>query len=67
STAEVTTVAGEPALPGSDDGPGVMARFSSPQSVWGDGNYLYVADYSAIRRLRISDGEVSTLAGSTSD
>jgi hypothetical protein len=64
STFEVSTVAGLPAVSGTDDGTATTARFWSPQSVSGDGNYLYITDfYGAIRRVRISDGETSTFAG----
>jgi hypothetical protein len=64
STANVTTIAGLPAIQGFDDGPAATARFSSPQYIWGDGNYLYVTEWlGAIRRVRISDGQVSTFAG----
>src|SRR2546422_10027436 len=74
STAEVTTVVGEPALPGTDDGPAVTARFGSPQVVWGGGNYLYVTEsgvpynrsckmlLGAIRPVRNLDAEDSTVA-----
>jgi hypothetical protein len=64
SSSEVTTVAGLPAVSGTDDGTATTARFWSPRSVWGDGNSLYITDsMGAIRRVRISDGETSTLAG----
>jgi hypothetical protein len=64
ATAEVKTIAGLPAISGNADGPATNARFWSPQSVWGDGNYLYITDsMGAIRRVRVSDGDTSTLAG----
>jgi sugar lactone lactonase YvrE len=62
----VTTLAGKPGIPGSQDGTGGSARFSSPIGIVYDpaGN-LYVADTSnhAIRKLVIATGAVSTLAG----
>jgi hypothetical protein len=63
STAAVTTIAGEPAIQGADDGDSPTARFMSPQNLWGDGNYLFVSDSGGIRRVRISDGQVRTIAG----
>jgi len=64
STGEVTTLAGRPAISGSSDGAGITTRFNSPEYLWGDGNYLYVTEVAGtIRRVRISDGQVSTLAG----
>jgi len=60
-----TTLAGAPGVPGSADGTGTAARFSSPNSVALDsaGN-AYVADTNnhIIRKVRPS-GETSTLAG----
>jgi hypothetical protein len=32
------------------------------RGIWGDGEYLYVIDASTLRRIRISDGDVTTLA-----
>jgi hypothetical protein len=62
STAAVITIAGEPAIMGFDDGPASTARFS-PWFVWGDGNDLYVTEsLGDIRRVRISDGQVTTFA-----
>jgi sugar lactone lactonase YvrE len=59
-----TTFAGDPAS-GSDDGVGTAARFNFPDSIWGDGMYLYVSDTSnhTIRRINLSTKEVTTLAG----
>jgi sugar lactone lactonase YvrE len=60
----VTTLAGGTA--GSVDGQGSAARFSGPQGLGlgGDG-FLYVADTgnSTLRRMGVSDYEVTTLAG----
>ena len=64
SNAEVATLAGAPAITATVDGPGGSARFQMPQLVWGDGNYLYLTGLlGSIRRVRISDGETSTIAG----
>lgn len=65
-SADVTTVAGRPGINGYVDGAAGDARFSSPSGLWGDANYLYVADgtfNNVIRRIAFGTGEVSTLAG----
>ncbi len=62
----VTTFAGMAAAQGSADGSLAVARFKSPQSVAIDGNGdLYVADggNGTIRKITMSTGTVSTLAG----
>ena len=62
----VSTLAGSPGNPGSADGTGSAARFSSPQGVAVDGaGNVYVADTgnSTIRKIT-STGRVTTLAGS---
>src|SRR5206468_7383980 len=66
STAEVSTLAGLPALCCYLDGPADQARFYISHDVWGDGNDLYISDptWNTIRRLRIADGATSTFAGS---
>ncbi len=62
---KVTTVAGNPGVPGSADGLGREARFNAPVGLALDasGN-IYVADYgnATIRKVTV-DGTVSTLAG----
>jgi hypothetical protein len=62
----VTTLAGMPGVSGSADGTGSAATFNAPASVAADnaGN-LYVADSAShtIRKIVISTGEVTTLAG----
>jgi sugar lactone lactonase YvrE len=61
----VTTVAGQLEVPGTVDGRGSSARFSSPTGLAIDSaGTLYVADYSnhCIRKVTV-DGAVSTLAG----
>lgn len=48
------------------DGTGSAASFSNPQGITSDGTYAYVADSSnnRIRKVHISTGVVTTLAGS---
>ncbi len=61
----VTTIAGRPGVPGSDDGPGDVARFTSP---WGvavnSAGEVFVSDYfsATIRKIAL-DGTVTTVAG----
>lgn len=59
----VSTFAGM--SPGSTDGIGAAARLDQIYAITTDGNNIYVADYiySTIRKVIISTGEVSTLAG----
>lgn len=64
----VTTIAGLSGIAGTNDGPGVDARFNSPFGVAVDSHEnLYVADFQnkTIRKLTRSGGswEVSTIAG----
>jgi len=65
STGTVTTLAGTAGLSGSTDGMGSAARFSGPGGITSDGTSLYVADSgsSTIRKIVISTGTVTTLAG----
>lgn len=48
------------------DGTGVRAKFNAPRGITTDGTNLYVADTgnNTIRRVVISTGEVTTIAGS---
>src|SRR5882724_1593151 len=76
----VTTLAGIPSDPaGSNDGPPYLAHFNDPQGMilvtlggtngpLGGTNGLLVADHAnnLIRFVRLSDGTVTTLSGSTS-
>ena len=64
SSGIVTTLAGSSI--GSTDGTGTSAKFYDPYGITTDGSNLYVADYRnhAIRKIVISTGDVSTLAGS---
>lgn len=61
----VSTVAGSALQIGSDDGVGTAARFLLPQGITNDGTHLYVSDSGnmLIRRVRLSDLEVTTIAG----
>lgn len=65
STGDVTTLAGS-GEPGKADGVGVAASFNYPRGIVSDGSNLYVADYDnhSIRKIEITTGAVSTLAGS---
>jgi len=65
STGVVTTLAGS--SEGSTDATGTSARFNTPLGITTDGTNLYVADYGndRIRKIVISTGVVTTLAGSS--
>ena len=63
ATSQVTTFAGDGAR-GTADGVASNARFYSPVEIWGDGTFLYVLDGGSIRRVEISTGRVTTIAGS---
>ncbi|MES2675057.1 MAG: hypothetical protein V4660_12515 [Pseudomonadota bacterium] len=65
ATGAVTTLTGLADVYGSVDGIGAAARFNRPQALSIDGPYLYVADTQghAVRKVVISSGEVTTLAG----
>ena len=67
STGVVTTIAGTAGVSGSDDGAGTAARFSLPFGITSDGTNLYVSDaYNCtIRKIVITTGVVSTVAGAT--
>ena len=61
-TGELRTIAGSLTEAGSADGTGSEARFNSLGSLWGDGSNLYIIDqYSAIRKLDLATGNVTTL------
>ena len=66
SSGVVTTIAGTAGTTGATDGIGVAASFSQPNGIATDGINLYVADEynSTIRKIGISTGSVTTLAGS---
>ncbi len=65
-TQPVTTIAGLALSYGSADGIGTAARFNLPCGITTDGTNIYVADTynSTIRKIVISTGAVTTLAGS---
>jgi len=66
STAAVTTLAGSVAICATPvDGTGSVARFASPQGITTDGTNLYVTENTAVRKVAIATGAVTTLAGST--
>jgi len=62
-TGDVSVLAG--GSNGSLDGKGTTARFNSPMGLATDGTTLYVADTgnTTIRKVILSDGSVTTLAG----
>jgi len=63
ATGVVTTLAGSPGNSGYVDGIGAAARFSYLSGITTDGMNLYVTDQSTIRKVVISTGEVTTIAG----
>src|SRR5262249_5982979 len=66
SGAAVVTVAGRPRQRGSSDGSGTSARFDGLSFIAGDGaDTVYVPELNSgtIRRVTISSGQVTTLAG----
>lgn len=63
TTGDVSTLAGTAGSSGTTDGVGDAARFTSPTSITTDGTNLYLADGSAIRKVVISTGAVTTIAG----
>lgn len=65
ATGEVGTLAGLAGSSGNTDATGDAARFYGPDGISSDGTNLYVADTSnhTIRKIVISSGAVSTLAG----
>ena len=78
ATGEVSTLAGQAGVAGSDDGTGTAARFRTPFGIATDGLSLFVSDQAAntIRKIAPSSGSlgsmtsanavVSTLAGTPS-
>lgn len=64
ATGKVTTLAGSTSA-GYVNGSGISAQFNKPTSVVTDGTNLYVTDVgnNAVRKIEISSGTVSTLAG----
>lgn len=66
ATGEVITLAGSAGSSGATDGIGAMARFNLPYGVTTDGKSLYVTDggNNTIRKVELSTGKITTLAGS---
>ena len=64
SSGEVTTVAGS-IIFGGDDLTGTNASFFQPKGITMDGTNLYVAELYRVRKIVISTGAVTTLAGPT--
>ena len=62
---KVTTFAGTAGSSGSTDAVGTSARFNKPRGITSDGTNLYVSEYNnhTIRKIVISTGVVTTLAG----
>ena len=62
----MTTLAGSSTASGSANGTGTAATFGYTQGLTNDGTNLYVVDFSnySIRKIVISTGVVTTLAGS---
>src|SRR3954466_1496116 len=68
SSAVVTTLAGTVGSCGTTvDGTGTAAKFASPQGITTDGTNLYVTQNTAVRKVVIATGVVSTFAGSAAD
>lgn len=65
ATGAVTTLAGTRGVYGSQDGTGAAASFGSPENITTDGKSLFISDNNkcTIRRIEITTGVVSTLAG----
>lgn len=66
ATGAVSTLAGIAGSPGSLNGAGSSARFFFPYGITTDGTNLYVTEYgnNTVRKVVISTGVVTTLAGS---
>jgi sugar lactone lactonase YvrE len=64
ATGTVTTLAGTE-ISGITDGTGASTRFGHPEAITTDGSNLYIADSGncTIRKMVLSTGEVSTIAG----
>jgi sugar lactone lactonase YvrE len=64
STGFTSTFAGSAGVGGFDDGIGTSATFSGPTGITTDGVYLYITDFSVIRKIEISTKTVTTISGS---
>nr|WP_238482245.1 fibronectin type III domain-containing protein [Geobacter sp. AOG1] len=69
ATGVVTTLAGTFNLNGYADGTGPAAQFGRPAGITTDGTNLYMTDSKNlnVRKIVIATGEVTTLAGQTTD
>ena len=69
STGVVTTIAGTAGVSGSADGAGAAASFNTPKGITTDGDNLYVSDSGnhTIRKIVISTGAVTTIAGTAGE
>jgi sugar lactone lactonase YvrE len=65
ATGAVTTLAGSGSS-GSADGVGIAASFNIPEDITTDGSYLFLTDSgnNNVRKIAISTGTVTTVAGS---
>lgn len=66
ATGAVTTIAGSGTVGADDNAAGLSATFNGPRGITTDGTNLYLSDTgnNKIRKIVISTGAVSTLAGS---
>lgn len=64
STGFTSTFAGSAGVGGFNDGIGTSATFLDPAGITTDGAYLYITDYSVIRKIDISTKTVTTICGS---
>ena len=62
ATGAVTPIAGT-SITHTVDGTGIEASFTYPHHLWGDGQNLFISDVSTVRKLRIADRVVTTVAG----
>ena len=69
TTGVVTTLAGAAYQYGSTDGTGAAARFRSPYGITSVGTNVYVTEQgnNTIRKIDVSTGAVTTIAGASSD
>jgi hypothetical protein len=65
ASGSVSTLAGQAGVAGFTDGQGASATFSYPEGITTDGTNLYVVNmnYNAIRKIVITTGQVTTIAG----
>jgi sugar lactone lactonase YvrE len=63
ATGEVTVLAGREGAAGFNDGTGAAATFGGINGITSDGANLYVTDSGSVRKVVMSSGAVTTLAG----